>query len=156
MTLAIVAIGTALIAMTVLSRVRSTLWWIRAMDFPRSQVAVLLAVTGAANVVIMDVRSLLDVGFGAALAISLAYQAARVFPYTRFAPHQVPDAPCSDNRRSIRLLVSNVLMENRRASDFLALVREVDPDVVLAVETDRWWADGGPNNCVVWRRTIRM
>ncbi|MFN3847239.1 MAG: endonuclease/exonuclease/phosphatase family protein [Paracoccaceae bacterium] len=141
MKLAILAIGTALIAMTVLSRVRSTLWWIRAMDFPRSQVAVLLAVTGAAHVVTMDVRSLLDVSFGAALAISFAYQVARVFPYTRLAPRQVHDAPCGDKARSIRLLVSNVLMENRRASDFLALVREVDPDVVLAVETDGWWAE---------------
>ena len=106
------------------------------MDFPRSQVAVLLAVIGLAHVVIMDGRSPLDVGFGVALAISLAYQGARVFPYTRLAPRQVLDARSGDKARSIRLLVSNVLMENHRASDFLALVREVDPDVVLAVETD--------------------
>lgn len=141
MTLAIFAIGTLLIAVTALSRVRSTLWWIRAMDFPRSQVAVLLAVTGLAHVVTMDGWNLLDVGFGAALAISLAYQGARVFPYTRLAPHQVLDARSGNKARSIRLLVSNVLMENRHANDFVALVREVDPDVVLAVETDGWWAE---------------
>ncbi len=141
MRVVIAVTGIVLIAITMLSRVRSTLWWIRAMDFPRSQVAVLLAATGIAHVVTMDVRNIFDLGFGTALAISLAYQGARVFPYTCLSPHQVLDAPLRDTRRSIRLLVSNVLMENRRASDFLALVREVDPDVVLAVETDGWWAE---------------
>lgn len=134
------AIGCALIAMTALSRLRSTLWWVRAMDFPRSQVAVLLAGVGLGHALTMDGRSMIDLGFGLALAISLAYQSVRVFPYTRLAPRQVLDARSGDKSRSIRLLVSNVLMENRRAGDFVALVREVDPDVVLAVETDAWWA----------------
>lgn len=134
------AFGAVLIAMTILSRVRSTLWWVRAMDFPRSQVAVLLAVVGIAHVVRTEVWSMGDIGFGVALGVSLIYQSARVFPYTRLAPRQVLGAAARDKDRSIRLLVSNVLMENRRADDFVALVREVDPDVVLAVETDDWWA----------------
>lgn len=140
MQLALYAIGAGLIIVTILSRVPSTLWWVRAMDFPRFQVAVLLAPIGLAHAVYTDWTSLVDVGFVIALVSSLAYQSARVFPYTPLAPRQVPDARTKDRTRSIRLLVSNVLMENRRADAFLALVREVDPDVVLAVETDTWWA----------------
>lgn len=132
-------IGLSLVAITVLSRVRSTLWWIRAMDFPRFQIAVLLALTGFVHVFTMDGFNLFDAGFFAAIAISLAYQSAHVFTYTPLAPRQVLDARSLDKTRSIRLLISNVLMENRRAEDFVTLVHEVDPDVILAVETDAWW-----------------
>ncbi len=140
MKLVLIAIGSGLIAITMLSRVRSTLWWVRTMDFPRFQVAVLLVAVGFAHVLTMNGWGLLDVAFGLALVISLAYQSVRVFPYTTLAPRQVVDVVDRDRTRSIRLLVANVLMENRRADDFLALVRDVDPDLILAVETDAWWA----------------
>jgi endonuclease/exonuclease/phosphatase (EEP) superfamily protein YafD len=45
----------------------------------------------------------------------------------------------NDPESCVRVLTANVLMENRRAADFLALVRASDPDIVLAVETDAWW-----------------
>ena len=141
MNLVLIAIGSVLIVVTLLSRVRSTLWWVRAVDFPRSQVAVLLGLILPAHVVTMDTQSLFDAGFAVALALCLVYQSARVFPYTRLAPRQVLDATGGDTSRSIRLLVSNVLMENRRADAFVELVRDRDPDVVLAVETDAWWAE---------------
>lgn len=132
-------IGCVLVAVTVLSRVPSTQWWIRVMDFPRAQVAVLIALTGIAYAFTLDDVTLYDLALGIVLAIGLAYQCARVFPYTPLATRQVRDASHHDRAMSIRLLVSNVLMENRRADDFKSLVKEFDPDVVLAVETDDWW-----------------
>ena len=39
----------------------------------------------------------------------------------------------------IRILISNVLMENRQDADLLALVHECSPDIILLVETDDWW-----------------
>jgi endonuclease/exonuclease/phosphatase (EEP) superfamily protein YafD len=139
MKLGLLAVGMTLIAVTVLSRVRSARWWIRSADFPRLQVAVLLAVICLAHACTFRGTSVVDVGFGLALAGSLAYQCFRIFPYTPLAPRQVRDASPGDRARSIRLLVSNVLMENRRDSDFVSLVRETDPDLILAVETDAWW-----------------
>lgn len=141
MSFVIYALGMGLILVTLLSRIRSTLWWVRTMDFPRTQTAVLLAVVGLAHVVNFDAKNLFSLGFGIALVASLAYQCLRIFPYTRVARLQVTDTISADEPRSLRLLVSNVLMENRRVSDFLAVVREVDPDVVLVVETDFWWAE---------------
>jgi hypothetical protein len=43
MNLALLAIGIGLIALTVLSQVRSARWWIPSADFPRLQVALLLS-----------------------------------------------------------------------------------------------------------------
>jgi endonuclease/exonuclease/phosphatase (EEP) superfamily protein YafD len=139
MKFALLAIGIGLIALTVLSRVRSARWWIRSADFPRLQVAVLLALIALAHAVSFDGSSALDVGFGLALAGSLAYQCFRIAPYTPLAPRQVGNASPGDRSRSIRLLISNVLMDNRRAGDFVSLVRDTDPDLILAVETDGWW-----------------
>lgn len=139
MKLALFAIGSVLIFVTVLSRVPSARWWIRAADFPRSQVAVLLAVTGLAHAFTYDSTSLFDAGFGVALAAALAYQCSRILPYTRLARRQVVDAHKADVSRSVRILISNVLMENRHDREFLELVRKSDPDLILAVETDAWW-----------------
>jgi endonuclease/exonuclease/phosphatase (EEP) superfamily protein YafD len=56
----------------------------------------------------------------------------------------VPDAGEVDERRVLRLLISNVLMENQQSTDFLKLVAETNPDLIFAVETnDRWDRDLG-------------
>jgi endonuclease/exonuclease/phosphatase (EEP) superfamily protein YafD len=79
--------------------------------------------------------SAVDVVFTVAVLAALAYQAIRILPYTVLAPKEVLDARSADSARSIRILASNVLMENRRADGLLALIRAKDPDLVLAVET---------------------
>jgi endonuclease/exonuclease/phosphatase (EEP) superfamily protein YafD len=45
----------------------------------------------------------------------------------------------SPSERSLRVLVVNVLMTNRTADQLFALIRQHEPDVILAVETDAWW-----------------
>jgi endonuclease/exonuclease/phosphatase (EEP) superfamily protein YafD len=53
---------------------------------------------------------------------------------------QVP-ASAPPGNRALSLLVVNVLMSNRQAEGLLALIRAHEPDLVLAVETDRWWCN---------------
>ncbi len=139
MKLAIVLVGVALIAFTALSRVHSARWWIRFADFPRSQVAVLLACVLGLHLATLEGFSPFEIVFTLLLIGCLIYQCARILPYTPLAPRQVLGAGPGDPGRHVRLLISNVLMENRNADAFLALVRDTDPDVILAVETDGWW-----------------
>jgi endonuclease/exonuclease/phosphatase (EEP) superfamily protein YafD len=137
--LVLLLLGCVLIGLTVLSRVRSPRWWVRYADFPRVQIAVGLAAVLAAYAASYGVSGGLDAIFALAVAVALLDQGARIFPYTLLAPKEVMQARSRDRDGSIRILISNVLMENRRADDLLALVRETDPDVLLAVETDDWW-----------------
>ncbi len=51
------------------------------------------------------------------------------------------DPAVVDPDRRLRLVVSNVLMENRDGERWLETVRQADPDVIAAVETDQWWVD---------------
>lgn len=139
MRLVLLAVGGLLIGLTILSRVRSAKWWVRYADFPRVQIAIGLAVVLAAYVAFYGTGSALDALFTLAIGGALLEQGIRIFPYTPLAPKEVVEARPGSSAASVRILISNVLMENRRADGLLALVAEKDPDVLLAVETDAWW-----------------
>ncbi|WP_210530174.1 endonuclease/exonuclease/phosphatase family protein [Rubellimicrobium arenae] len=142
MTFALFAVGGGLVLLTVLSRLRSARWWIRLADFPRMQIASGLVLVLVAHAALIGWVSRANALFGTALLLALTYQGWRIYPYTRFASKQVlgarPVGPGPDPR-GLRILVSNVLMENRSSEGLLALVRDLDPDLVFAVETDDWW-----------------
>jgi endonuclease/exonuclease/phosphatase (EEP) superfamily protein YafD len=80
-----------------------------------------------------------EIAFCLLLLGALLFNGWRVVPYTPLAPRQVVQAPANRPDRTLRLLIANVRMENRRADDLLARVRAHDPDVVLAAEGDAWW-----------------
>lgn len=139
MKIVVFALGIALVVSTALSLVRSAQWWIRVFDFARLEIAIAIAVAIVAFLFLYDSHRIFDNLFLATLVISVGYQLYWIYPYTPLATKQVVQATSCDTSNSIRLLIANVMMDNRQAEDFLALVRQHDPDVVLTVETDDWW-----------------
>lgn len=131
-----------LAVVTLLPLLPAKAWWVRGWDFPRLPVAVL---AGA----LMLVQLLVPGWGGAGLAVLtgaiFAYQAWWVLPYTRLGRREVrqADAHAGDTaqRTRVRVMVANVLQSNRRAADLVALVREVEPDLILLGETDAWWLE---------------
>ena len=132
--------GTGLVA-TLLPLLRQTAWWIRVCDFPRLQIvaALVLSLTGA--LALPAPAGMWPLAFAAALGVALAYQAYRIWPYTPLHKRQVADAsrPASDTDNHLSIMVANVLMYNRDASRLLGHIRNLQPNVLLAVETDDWW-----------------
>ncbi len=142
MKLALIGLAIVFIVMTVLPIVRHDYWVIRACDFPRLQIAV-----AGAGVLVLYVSLwgsytwpedvLLGLLTGAVL-----YQGYWIYPYTPYATIQVqsPDTPDADDQ--ITVLAANLWTQNRDADSFLDLVREMDPDLILAQEvTERWQAE---------------
>jgi endonuclease/exonuclease/phosphatase (EEP) superfamily protein YafD len=124
---------------TVLPFVPSNESAIRIWDFPRFQVAVLLAAVLIATPLLLPLRDRRTLAFGAVVAAALAWQAWAIWPYTPLAPTEAKaPAGCEPDSR-VTLLVANVLVENRDAAPLLALVERAGPDLVLLVETDGWW-----------------
>jgi endonuclease/exonuclease/phosphatase (EEP) superfamily protein YafD len=82
-----------------------------------------------------------DAALGSALSLAAVYQFTRILPYTRFVSRQVKPADPQRTRATLRLMVANVLMTNRQSEKLLDLVRGYDPDLLLTVETDSYWAD---------------
>jgi endonuclease/exonuclease/phosphatase (EEP) superfamily protein YafD len=75
------------------------------------------------------------------VAASALYQTWRIWPYTPLARVQSVPADAAAEGRRLRLVISNVLMTNRDGARWLRVVRDAEPDVVVAVETDAWWAE---------------
>ncbi|MBE0596908.1 MAG: endonuclease/exonuclease/phosphatase family protein, partial [Desulfuromonadales bacterium] len=134
-------LGGVVIVGTALPLLRATAWWVRIFDFPRVQLLFL----GAAVLVLLllSSRPLRPAGalFLLLLAGSLLYQGWRIYPYTIFAGQQVQGATRERPETTVRLLVANVLMDNRNDGDFRRLIAEEQPDLLLVVEPDHWWEE---------------
>jgi endonuclease/exonuclease/phosphatase (EEP) superfamily protein YafD len=131
-------VSLALIGVTLTPAVRSPKWYIRVWEFPRLQIALGLAGAIAAQIAFVPIGAAGGLLLAASLGC-LALQAWRIHPYTRLHPVQSIAAKQSDPENGVRLLIANVLQDNRDADAFLRLIRREDPDLVLAVETDGWW-----------------
>jgi endonuclease/exonuclease/phosphatase (EEP) superfamily protein YafD len=131
-------LGTFCVLVTILPFHKHETWWVRACDFPRVQVAVLIAAT-LAGIVAFTEMSALAWTMIFALLVCLGIQLTVILPYTRL--WRVDVHPSGDVRgpRSISLLIVNVLMDNRAADRLTEIIAANDPDLVLAVETDDWW-----------------
>lgn len=115
--------------------------WIRMLEFPSLQLAfwclVNLGLTGLGAG-----RQSPRIGWAFLFVVSFLRHAAKLFPFTRLKSVETESAP-DDAAPSdaVSLLISNVLMSNRNSAGLLDLVERENPDLVLLIEPDRWWAE---------------
>lgn len=118
---------------------RSEVWWIRVFDFPRLQSMLIALILCAALLTVAQPST----AYGwVALAVTVGFmlvQGSWIWPYTRLGRVEVKQAAADSQSPSIRLLCANVLMDNRKSDDLLALVRTYQPDILVTLETDSWW-----------------
>jgi endonuclease/exonuclease/phosphatase (EEP) superfamily protein YafD len=144
-----VTLGLGLLAalLTGLSLIPGSHWAVRLWDFPRLQLAAVAAAAGIVYAATWFRGGSAEWAFLAAVALTTLWQGRKIFPYTWIAPRQVqrtarPVPRGGSGHPSFRLLITNVLMENTHHDRLLRVVRDADPDVILAVETDDAWANG--------------
>lgn len=137
----IVGFGAVLMTLTVLPFVETVNQWVRFWDYPRQQITVGLVVVLLAFVLVVGVTGPTEVVFIAALAAALVVQLVLIYPYTFLSPVQMKAVRNPPHRDRLSIFVSNVLMTNRDGSGLLASIRELEPDIVLLLETDEWWDD---------------
>jgi len=126
------------VVLTLLPLWRTARGWIRIWDFPRLQIAALGLVAQACLARTATGRTI-DQVLLAALTGSLLYQVKKILPYTVIHTKEVPAADDHSPDRHIRLLMANVLQNNRRSDLMLQEIRKAAPDVICLVETDTWW-----------------
>jgi len=129
-----------LILVTLLPLLHSNQWWIRIWDFPRLQIAALLAAALLMLPTMFARRSWISVAVLAAAAAAFVWQVLRVMPYSTLWPARGEVVAECPPGRSISMLNANVLMINRDYAPLIELVRSRDPDLVLLLETDAGWA----------------
>lgn len=137
----IVVLGVILAGGTFVGTCQRSHWAVRSWDFPRVQIAVLLAVLGPAYAIFFSDERWYDGLFLALLGAAFLWQCYKIAPYTPLRRRQVKKARLLADAPSVRLVMSNVLMTNRQYDHWLRVVRKEDPDLILAVETDSAWVE---------------
>jgi endonuclease/exonuclease/phosphatase (EEP) superfamily protein YafD len=141
MNIALTILASIVLVATLLPIIRLQVWWIRVFDFPRVQIILAAVVVLAGALVLGEDRSILLNVLATGIVLALGYHVYRVLPFSVLWRRQVPSSSDSRPADELSVFVANVLMENRDAGKLLALIRERDPDVILAVETDDWWVN---------------
>jgi endonuclease/exonuclease/phosphatase (EEP) superfamily protein YafD len=128
-------------AATVLPLVRREAWWIRLFDFPRPQITLGAIMSAGALLAVRKRDSLRDNIAFTALGAATVYQGWEMARYTRLRPAQSLRAESDDPERRVRILTANVLESNRNTRQYLDLIVECDPDIVVLAEADPFWEE---------------
>lgn len=136
-----VALVVLLSIMTVLPLSRYTAWWVRDMDFPRLQIALLAVVILFFQGLVVGVEERYELVLSLITLACLVYQLGWIIPYTRIYPNEVKIGPLEGEGERLRILASNVLQPNRNAKALIDLIRQHQPDIFVTLETNQWWQD---------------
>lgn len=132
-----------ILLLTVVPLLRTEVWWVRGLDFPRLQFAALATLLFALQLCWLDLAQPFSWLLLSTTLLCLGYQLWWIVPYTALYPVEVL-AACKDSQprsgeSDISIITANVLTSNRNASAFLALVEVHTPDIVVTLESDDWW-----------------
>ncbi len=137
---AFTALGAFFVFGTLLSLTRSQHWFIRGWDFPRVLIAGGLAAAAVTHAA-LGADEWYNGAFIAALLVATAWQLYKIAPYTFLVRPEVARAEHAAEHATIRLVASNVLMENDQHARWLEVVRAEDPDLILVAEMDDTWLE---------------
>ena len=134
----LVVLAVWLISGTLLNLSKHPHWYIRGWDFPRVFTLILASFVAAASGVFFH-RDWWHWGLLAGLAFVIARQIYLIFPYTALAKKEVQQSTRPWGDHYLRLVISNVLMENTQHALWLDVIRKADPDVLVVVEANMKW-----------------
>lgn len=135
----IIFFGVLMLIPTIASLTTFDEWWVRAFDFPRIQISVLILLVLIITAMISPFDSTWHYIIQILLALSLLYQLVKIFPYTPLSKKQVLSFKGKDPNAIISVLVSNVLTPNTEYHRLIDLVNKKQPDILLTLETDKKW-----------------
>lgn len=113
-------------------------WWIRLFDFARLHYLIVLVLAMATLLFAWSRRPLSWAAMLVGL-VAIGFNVYKLAPYVSLRDELATQvAECPDGSR-LRVLVANVHRGHEDAEELFRIVREMDPDLFLAVETDQWW-----------------
>lgn len=117
-------------------------WWIRGLDFPRLQLSIVTFTLFCIELFTLPLSSLNSWLLIIPTLSCFFYQTCWIYPYTKLAKPEVKTSLKKQSdaiKSSISIITANVLMTNRNARQLLNLVKQYDPDILVTLETNKWW-----------------
>lgn len=140
MRIAAYILGAIGLLFTVKPFIRRADWFIRIGDFPRIQILVVLVGAFILLGFSFDFRLVVDYIVAISIFLAIGHQVRTILPFTPLSRIEVqPAREASARESNVSLLIFNVLMENDRFDDAVAMIRSRDADVVLLAEPDSNW-----------------
>ena len=128
-----------LILITLIPLIRHDFWVFRVFEYPRLQKLI-------ANVIVLIVALYFSVDgeikfkiISGLLFINCLYLLYQIYPFTFLAKKQIIATKKPSDQTRIRLLIANVFQDNRDSAGYHHLIESCQPDVILMVETNKWW-----------------
>lgn len=115
---------------------RNPHWFFRTPDFIRAQTVVIQGLLFFLLIFLTKTFTTELLILLAALGISAIYQLIKIIPYTAIFPRK--KTPFSSDGH-VSILAANVLQDNKNYEEFIQLIHECDPDMVLTMESDDEW-----------------
>ncbi|MER3328968.1 MAG: endonuclease/exonuclease/phosphatase family protein, partial [Candidatus Kapaibacterium sp.] len=139
---------TILLVLTVLTVIATLLplsnekhWFFRGMDFPRLQIMFIAIALLISTLSFLDLEKPITLILVSANVFCVLWQLWWILPYTPFWKKEVKSAAKNDPDRHLSVLTSNVLAPNRNSDALINLVNEYKPDILVTLESDKWWED---------------
>lgn len=129
----------SLMLFTILPLWRNPHWFVRGWDFPRLQLAVIALVILILDCLYLDFadeKSWLVAGVS---IICLIWQSVWIMPYLPLWPVEVMTTTDKNKEAQLSIITANVLATNKKAHLLIDHVRQYKPDILLTLESDRWW-----------------
>lgn len=133
--------SSALILITLLSLLYNlSFWYSKILDFPRLQYFLLGILFLSLFLLFNKEWNIASFFLLSGLLAVIVIHGSLIYPYL-FGEKSVPD---HDEEQisvetSFDILIANVLISNRKSAEFLRIVKQWDPDILLAMEVDDWW-----------------
>lgn len=116
-------------------------WWVKILVFPRVQISVILMVLVILWLIFFFRRHWTSYILTSLLLGTMGYQFYRIHPYTPIAKKQTSQSGPSTTNANISAITANVYMKNHQAQPILDEIYRLEPDLVLLMETNRWWKE---------------
>ncbi len=123
-------------------------WFVRGWDFPRVQILVAAGILAAgwaiaqrlgasdASASFRGRESLIVIGLLLFLAV---WHGVRILPYTFLQGAQSQRSESHEEQHSLRIVISNVELENDHFEQWQQVIRTEDPDILIVLEVDEVW-----------------
>lgn len=131
--------GLVLTLFSFLPLIKTPLWWIRVLDFPRLHVAVLLTGVLVAYLTRYGIGTKTEIAMAVAWGLAILNEVRFIYFFTPLAPKEALRTEEKAPANTFKLMISNVRMTNKKYDKFLQLVLRADPDMVLINEPNNTW-----------------
>lgn len=124
---------------TIIPFIRHDFWIFRVFEYPRLQKLSLNLLLIAVILYFAFPQNTKDWLVFVCLLTNLSYLSYLIFPFTVLGKKQIITSSRGDGIDNLKILIANVYQENRQSKDYHNLIASCAPDVVLMVETNKWW-----------------